>query len=144
MLFLKRGSTGGVRGHAFAKFCESEWNPILLLSTYKCRVGSARLDDIASLALKTGKMERGNLNKDHRRHSKGGSDPLDLRLELPTKYQILRERRPPSGSSPGKDGKGSFHGDICYRAHTSRIDFRWVFRLRMNDSCCSTNPWSLV
>ena len=46
-------STRGVRGTLPRKILKNrEWNPIFLLSTYKCRVESARLDDRVSSALR--------------------------------------------------------------------------------------------
>ena len=68
-----------------------EVKPDILLSTYKCRVGSARLEDRALSALKTGKIGRGTLNKDHRRHSKKGPDPWNPSGSAPAAMQQWRQ-----------------------------------------------------
>ena len=55
---------------------------VFLLSTYKCRMNSAKLDNRASSALKTGKIGSGTPNEDYRRNSKRGDpDPLDPPLD---------------------------------------------------------------
>ena len=70
---------------------KSKVKPDILLSTYKCRVGSARLEDRASSALKTGKMGRGTLNKiivGTQNWSPDSQDsPLDPRLQRAFRFR---------------------------------------------------------
>ena len=75
--FWKESSLGGSGGISPGEFWKIEGHLVRFLaflqSTYKCRVGSARLEHRASSALRTGKIKR-TLNK-NRRHSKIGSRP---------------------------------------------------------------------